>query len=126
MSEKIYTEVWTLSEDDVVEVQKESKQIPEEFRGLEVVEPRYSFADMLYFMDVSVWHKRCVLKKAALVAGLGWTLTTEDDDKNPDEAYNRIMALLSQPNSNYHETFSNIIVKFMQDYFSLGNSWIEV
>ena len=122
--EKIQTEIWTLSNE--VEVKKESKQIPEEFKGMDIVEPRYKFKDLLYFMDVNVWHKRCVIKKAALVAGLGWTITTDDADKKPDQIYNKIMALLTHPNDNYNDSIIQILLKYLTDYFSIGNGWLEL
>lgn len=122
--QKPVTEIWTL--EDIVPVKKESQQVNDDFRDLGVVEPRYKFDDLLYFADVNVWHKRCVVKKASLVAGLGWKLTTDDSNKEPDEAYNKIIALLKHPNNNYNDSFIQILLRYLQDYFYLGNGWLEI
>lgn len=130
---KTETEIWTLGEDEVIvqkgekkEVRKESKQVKSEFDGLQIKEPRYKFSDLLYFMDVNTWHKRCIFLKAAVTGGLGWQLVTDDENKEPDEAYNRIKAFLNRPNPNFNDNFSRIIYKMLIDYYALGNGWLEL
>ena len=125
MSDEKHTEVWVVPGHQII--RKESKQVkPDSMSGLQVVNPRVDFNDLLYFMDVNVWHKRSVKLKAALVGGLGWQLVTDDENKDPDDAYNRIMELLERPNEKYQETFSVLMVRMLTDYFALGNGWLEV
>ncbi len=125
MSTEKHTEVWVVPGHQIIH--KESKQVkPDSTSGLQVVNPRVDFNDLLYFMDVNVWHKRSVKLKAALVGGLGWQLVTDDENKDPDDAYNRIMELLERPNEKYQETFSVLMVRMLTDYFALGNGWLEV
>ena len=125
MPEKGKAEIWTVPV--TVPVRKESKQVSaKDGKNLEYVEPRFKPDDLLYFLDVNVWHKRCVFLKAAVTAGLGWQLVTDDQDKEPDADYKKIMELLNQPNGNYSDTLTSLMIRFMIDYHALGNAWLEV
>jgi len=131
MSAEKQTEVWVMPVGEEIlkaTVRKESKQIPPDkmTSGLPIVQPRISFDDLLFFMDVNVWHKISIKLKAALVGGLGWQLVTEDENKEPDQVYKRIMELLERPNEKYQETFSVLMIRMLTDYFALGNGWLEV
>lgn len=138
--EKIAAEIWEIlpgrdvrvwptplsKEQRRLPLSKESQQLPPEAKGFQWVEPRYKFEDLLYFIDVNVWHKRCVFLKAAVTGGLGWQLTTDDDDKEPDASHTAINAILMQPNEHPSETFVTIMKRALVDYYATGNAFIEV
>lgn len=108
------------------QVVKESQLEKEEkLSGKPWVEPRMPFDNMLNFYDINVWHKRCVLTKAFVIAGLGWDLVTDDDDKEPDQDYRKIMQLLESPNSNPEESFSELCNRMLIDYGTVGNAFLE-
>ncbi|MFQ5628627.1 MAG: phage portal protein [bacterium] len=107
-------------------VEKQSQQATDKATGLLYQEPRIKFADLLDFMDLNTWHRRCIALKARLVAGLGWQLITNDDNKEPDDAYNKIHAFLTTPNENVQDSFTEIMYKYMTDYYALGNAFLEI
>lgn len=107
-------------------LRKDSQQIAEAMKQLKIVQPRYSFDDLLFFLEVNTWHKRAIGKKAALVAGLGWRLETDDENKQADGKHREISAFLERPNANSRDTFNGIMRRFMIDYFATGNAWLEV
>lgn len=113
-------------------VQKESQQVEDLHRGTRWAEPRVSFDDLLYFYDVSVWHRRCVALKAMLVGGLGWEVMRGDeliyDPQNrsgpvPDDP---ALRLLVRPNADPLETLDEIMYRFLVDYYAIGNAHLEL
>lgn len=117
----------------ILEIAKASQQKPpiaEKLGGPEWMEPRISLGTLAYFLDINTWHKRCVNLKARLVAGLGWQLFTDSEDKEEDEAYAQITALLNNPQSERRpgeprQTFSEIMSCYMVDYYAMGNGYLE-
>ena len=85
------------------------------------IEPKLAFNDLLSWLEMSIWHKRCVFAKAAVTVGLGWRLVTKEEDKAPDEAHAKLMEFLSQPNENKLDSFSLIAFKSLVDYEATGN-----
>ena len=108
-----------------VQINKESQQVTSKKAGGPYVDPRIRFSDLVQFVDLNTWHKRCIMLKARLVAGLGWQLVTDHDDKKPDEFYNKISAFLNRPNEHYHDSFTSIATRFMVDYYAIGNGFLE-
>lgn len=113
-------------------VRKESGQSPARPGVTSWQEPRLSFDDMLYFFDVNVWHRRCVLARAKLVGGLGWRLERDGDvffdpmngiDTEPEHP---VTQLLRRPNPDALDTFDQIVQRLLVDFFSLGNAYLEV
>lgn len=88
--------------------------------------PRVDYHKLLQFYEMNVFHRRCIDLKANLVAGLGWELKTDDDKKEPDADHKRITALLERPNESGADTFSGLCIRFMKDYFNLGNAHMEI
>lgn len=110
-----------------IPVQKESKAEVDRFYNANPwVEPRLAFDDLLAWLDLNIWHKRCVFAKAAVIAGLGWQLVTDDEDKEPDAAYDSIMDFLNNPNENPEQDFGEIAFRSAVDLESLGNMFNEV
>jgi len=121
MSEqKVQTEVWAITEEGQVieglqkeKITKASQQDKQKkFTGLKTVDPRNSFDDLLFFLDVNPWHKRGVLLKTALTGGLGWSLVTDDEEKKEDKDYKTIKAFLDNPNEE-GQTFNEIIKRML-------------
>lgn len=118
----------------VLELFKASQQKPpmkEKLGGPEWFEPRISVSSLMYFLDINTWHKRCVNLKARLVAGLGWMLVTNSDNKDEDAAHRAISDLLTSPQRERRsgepkQTFSEIMSCLMVDYYALGNGYLEV
>ncbi|APF20387.1 portal protein [Caldithrix abyssi DSM 13497] len=124
------TEIWAVTNEgeiifEKVQIKKQSRQIKDDFKGLPIVEPRYKFDDLLFYLEVNSWHKRCVYLKAAVTGALGWRLTTDDDNKGPDAAYKQITAFLENPNPKL-ENFSQILLKMLIDYYAIGNGFLEI
>ena len=100
--------------------------------GTSWVEPRLSFSDLLYFYDVNVWHRRCVDLKALLTGSMGWELVAvEDEEAEPDEMYERIAALLSNPQSErpageLRQPLGELLECFLIDFGATGNAFLEV
>lgn len=108
-------------------IRKESQVVEDDKYGAHPwVEPRLAFADLLAWLDMNIWHKRCVYVKAAVIAGLGWQLVTDDEDKEPDAAYDLIMDFLNHPNEDRLDTFDRIAFKSVIDLESTGNFFNEV
>ncbi|MEE8256552.1 MAG: hypothetical protein V3R60_01570, partial [Acidobacteriota bacterium] len=63
----------------------QSQQLQDELRAIKYATPRIAMADMLLFYDFNVWHRRCVILKAILAAGLGFQV-----DLNPKSWMNGI------------------------------------
>lgn len=112
-------------------VQKESTQAePGQQDMLRWRDPRISVEDLLYFYDVSTWHKRCVLLKTRLVGGLGWQLVTDDEDKAPDDAHQAITAFLDDPQQEREDgepkrSFDDLVERYLIDYYATGNGYWE-
>lgn len=116
-----------------VPVSKSSEQIERDSaRFQNWREPRVSFDDLLYFMDVNPWHRRCVLVKAMLVGGLGWRVEKAGQvildpvkavDVEPDHP---IVRLPRQPNPDQLESFETLVFRLLVDYYSMGNGFLEV
>lgn len=87
----------------------------------EWVEPRLNFDDLLVWMDMNVWHKRSVFLKAAVMCGLGWTLETDDEDKEPDAAHAAITEFLERPNEDPMDSFTRIAFRSAVDLEAIGN-----
>lgn len=127
------TEIWAITEDgDIIiekakrtPVKKQSKQIKDDFKGLAITDPRYNFDDLLFYLEVNSWHKRCIYLKAAVTGALGWSLVTDDDNKKPDAAYKQITTFLENPNLKL-ENFSGILFKMLIDYYAIGNGFLEI
>lgn len=108
-------------------VSKQSLATFEEKVGAQAwVEPRLAFKDLLAWLDMNIWHKRCVYAKAAVTVGMGWRLVTDDEDKEPDAAHEAITKYLKKPNENSLDSFSLIAFKSMVDYEATGNFVNEV
>lgn len=107
-------------------VKKESQQDVDDLRGHTYLQPRYSPLALIKLMEHNVWHARCVRLKANLVAGLGWQLVTEEENKDEDIDYKRIMQFLENPNEFPETTFTEISVRTLIDYFATGNGYVEV
>ena len=110
--------------------QAQSQQVQDTMRALKYATPRVSMADLLLFYDFNVWHRRCVILKAILTAGLGFQVMEGDqvvydprkDRRVPDHPAARFVAA---PNENVMETFEELIFRFMIDYGSMGNGYFE-
>ena len=94
--------------------------------------PRVDPNDLLMFMDFNVWHRRSVIVKSLLVAGLGWHLEIDGDvvldpgkgiDEKPDHP---AVKLLKRPNPNRMETFDALVYRYLVDFYSMGNAYFEV
>lgn len=108
-----------------VKKERQSQRQDEKVHARKWVEPRVPPRDLLRFFDMNVWHRRCIKIKAALICGLGWELITDDENKSQDTDYKRIFALLDRPGDNPIDTFTDINIRFMTDYLSLGNGYLE-
>ena len=108
----------------------QSQQLQDEFRAIKYATPRVAMADMLLFYDFNVWHRRCVILKAILAAGLGYQVMEGDevvydprkDRMVPDHAAAQFVAA---PNENPMETFDELLYRFLVDYGALGNAYLE-
>ncbi len=109
-----------------IDVEKDSQQLPEQRYGGNYTEPRIPFKDLLKFYGQNLYHKRACNLKAVMVAGLGWELVTEDEDKSEDQDYRRIKQLLDNPNPHPSETFTEICYRSQIDYQAVGNLFMEV
>ena len=114
-----------------VEVEKESQQLPPDQRVLRWAEMRVDPDDLLYFYDVNSWHRRCVLVKALLVAGLGWEVVRNgevlyDSVEGGQIPGDPVVQLLTRPNPNPMEGLDVILHRFCVDYFAIGNGYLEV
>lgn len=108
-------------------IRKESQAVEDDKHGAHPwVEPRLAFSDLLAWLDLNIWHKRCVYAKAAVIAGLGWQLVTDEEDKEPDAMYDAIMEFLKYPNEDRIDTFDRIAFKSVVDMESTGNFFNEV
>ena len=68
---------WAYSQSSEL-IRKESKTQPDQNSGhYDWVEPRLRFQDLVAWLDMNIWHRRCVVVKAATTVGLGWELYTE-------------------------------------------------
>lgn len=93
--------------------------------------PRVAMRDLLLFYDANVWHRRCVMMKALLVAGLGWQLLEGDevvydprvDRRVPDHGAARFAA---RPNEHPLESFDELVFRLLVDFYSQGNGYLEV
>ncbi len=112
-------------------VQKSSFQAePPSYSG-RWAEPRVESEDLLFFLDANVWHRRAVYVKALLVGGLGWQLLRDGEVLynpalgNPpsDDPAARLFA---RPNRSPMQTLDALVFRFLVDYFSLGNAYLEV
>lgn len=111
---------------DPVPVSKESQAQNETTRSVKNwVEPRLRFKDMLAWLDLNIWHKRAVFLKAALTCGLGWHLDTDDEDKNPDSAYDAITEFLNKPNEDPTDSFTRQMFRATVDLEAIGNFILE-
>ncbi len=110
---------------DMEPLAKQSRQATPDTKGLNIVEPRHKWKDLLYFLDVNTWHRRCVYLKAAITGALGWQLITDNENKDIDEDHRAIQALLHTPNAR-GQTFSLLLYHLLIDYYALGNGWLEV
>ena len=103
-------------------IRKESQAEPDTNHGaFPWVEPRLKFKDLLAWLDMNIWHRRCVSVKAACTVGLGFELYTEDEDKEHDAAYEAIMDFLMNPNEDPLVTFDEIAYRSMIDFEAFGN-----
>lgn len=100
------------------------------------VEPRMHPSDLVYFFDVNTWHRRCIMLKARLVAGLGYEIVRADGEPIEDadkqaEHYKALEALLENPQRELRPgripmTFLQIAERTMVDYYTTGNAYNEV
>jgi len=109
----------------LMNIRKEQQTQFDDQRGHQWVEPRYKFDTLLSFMELNVWHARCIQLKANLVGGLGWELVTDAENKDEDLDYRRIIAFLNKPNPNATETFTELCKRFLIDFYAVGNAWFE-
>lgn len=123
-----------------VPVAKESRQVRADPRTLRWAEPRVEPEDLLYFLDANVWHRRCVHLKALLTGGLGWRLVQDGEvlydaaTGSAGEGAGRRHAaddhpavrLLTRPNPSAMQPLHVILQRFLVDYYSLGNAYLEV
>jgi len=109
-------------------VEKESQQIKQTKTGNAWIEPRMDMHGLLDFLDINVWHRRCVNLKANIIVGKGWELITDDKNKDPDADYNRLHDWLSGktgPNEHHEDTFTELSKRLQVDYHALGNGYFE-
>lgn len=105
-----------------VPVNKDSQaQTETRYGSAEWVEPRLDFDDLLSWLDMNLWHKRAVYLKAAVMCGLGWTLETEDEDKEPDAMHAEITEFLKHPNEDPVDSFTRIAFRSAVDLEAIGN-----
>ena len=98
----------------------QSQQLQDELRAIKYATPRVSMADLLLFYDFNVWHRRCVILKAILAAGLGYQVMEGDrvvydprkDRRVSDHAAAQFVAA---PNENPMETFDELLYRFLVD-----------
>lgn len=112
-------------------VTKASRQAAPDGRVLRWAEPRVDAGDLLYFLDANVWHRRCVQVKAMLVGGLGWQLLQDgeaiyDPSRSASVPDHPAAQLLARPNASAMQPLDVLIHRFLTDYFSLGNAYLEV
>ena len=108
----------------------QSQQLDDLLRATKYAVPRVGMLDMLLFFDFNVWHRRCVILKAVLTAGLGFQVMEGDrvvydprkDLRVPDHPAAQFVAA---PNEDVMETFEELIFRFMVDYGSMGNAYLE-
>ena len=87
---------------------------------------RLPMADLLLFYDFNVWHRRCVLLKAMLVAGLGFQVM-EGDEVIYDPRRDRVVPdhpaaqFVARPNENLLETLDELAYRFLVDFYATGN-----
>jgi PBSX family phage portal protein len=116
---------------DAVPIKKASEQIADKiWSSINAVTPRLDFDDLMQFFEINTWHRRCIALKARVIGGFGWTLDTDDQNKNPDDEYNRISDFLKKPSQDniFGEelTFTELCYRCLIDYLSIGNGYIEV
>ncbi|MEP0004571.1 MAG: phage portal protein [Balneola sp.] len=108
-----------------IDVKKDSQQLPPEKLGGTYADPRIAFSDLLKFYSSNIFHKRACNLKSVMIAGLGWDLVTEDENKDEDVDYKRIKAFLDNPNTHPSETFTEICYRAQIDYQAVGNLFLE-
>ena len=107
-----------------------SQQLEEPSRHPKWAAPRLPMADLLLFYDFNVWHRRCVLLKAMLVAGLGYQVMEGDEviyDPRRDRAVpdHPAAQFVARPNENLMETLGELAFRFLVDFYATGNGYLE-
>lgn len=88
--------------------------------------PPYEPARLAELFELNVIHSRCIFLKAALVCMLGFNLVTDDDSKEPDDEYNRIMAFLEDHARYNNQSWLDTLYNFLVDYEIFGYNFLEV
>lgn len=114
-----------IAKTDTVIGEESSQQILEKvWDGLNVIRPRIAFDTLADFMDMNVWHARCVELKAGVTVGLGWKIVSDDPDKQQDDEYRRLEAFLNEPN--LIMSFDELALRVAIDYYNIGNGFVEI
>lgn len=108
-----------------------SRQIGQEVKAVKWVDPRIRFDDLLLYYDINPWHRRSVVVKALLTGGLGWQLVrgeevVYDPSKDKTVPSDPAAELVARPNPDPLQTFDQLVYRYLIDFHSLGNGWLEV
>lgn len=90
----------------------------------QVIKPRYDFDKLISYSELNTWHNSCLNLWTAVTVDLGWSLVTEEEDKEPDDDYRRITEFFTETGFP-DDPFEEVMHRFAYDYFALGNAFQE-
>lgn len=110
------------------ETRPESKQLsPDAFERyyapMGLIAPLYDLDRLARLLEINTIHARCVRTKAQDTAGRGWEIVPSESLHNDpsEEQYDRLFTVLT----NQWPPLSVALVRFMMDYETLGNGYLE-
>lgn len=88
--------------------------------------PRYDYTILAKLYEMNTYHARCIDVKAALTCLLGYNLTTDDENKTPDDEYKAIKTFIDSQAEITGIDFLQICYRYMIDRLLFGNGHLEV
>lgn len=137
------TKAYILSNGEVVSgdalqkrsIKTQSKKLPvdlftESYGVLGIIEPLYNLESLIMLLEQNTWHYRACKTKARDTAGLGWKIVAKEGIRSPGQkAQKRALEefLINNGTSPQSpvEDLTEILNRFMVDYESTGNGYLE-
>ena len=116
----------TMSAQFRTKVKKESRQVKDKSSGSTEMTPPYPFETLLQLYRINTYHARCINTKAALTCMLGYKITTNENNKQPDEQYNAIEAFLNKHSQYAQQSVLDTLYNFCQDKELYANAAFEI
>lgn len=86
----------------------------------------YNFATLAELYEINVYHARCIHAKAALCTMLGYSLITDDENKDEDKDYQNIKEFFNRhfeyADQDFLKTLNNVVI----DRLLFGSAYLEV